>query len=69
MPIVTIRTWESSLDEASEQQLIAGVTDAVVAALGEELRPHTTVLLEGVPQRRWGSGGVQASVFADAGES
>jgi 4-oxalocrotonate tautomerase len=69
MPVVTVRTWESSLDEASEERLIAAITDAVTAVLGEGLREHTTVLLEGVPERRWGSGGVQASAFASPPEA
>jgi len=64
MPVVRISTWETTLDADVERKLIAELTDAVVATFGEELRSHTTVLIDPVPLSRWGSGGRPATDFA-----
>jgi len=61
MPQVNINMWEEFLDETNERRLITALTDAVVSVFGEPIRPYTSVLVHGVPQRRWGTGGVPTS--------
>jgi 4-oxalocrotonate tautomerase len=58
VPVITVNLWEEALSESTEERVIAGVTDAIVEVLGEQARPFTTVMVVGVPMRRWGTGGV-----------
>lgn len=60
MPVVTVNTWDDSLDHETEATLIATLTDAVATSLGEHVRAHTTVLLVGIPRQRWGTAGTPA---------
>lgn len=59
MPIVTTKLFEGRLDAEKEPQLIAALTDAVVAVFGEDVRDKTWVVLEEIPPRQWGFGGKQ----------
>lgn len=61
MPIVNIHLWADAIEDDLAGLLIAGVTDAVVAAVGEQARESTTVFITGVPRARWGTGGSQSS--------
>ncbi|GIM88322.1 tautomerase family protein [Paractinoplanes toevensis] len=56
MPHLTVHALESDLG-GREAELIAGLTDAVVAVYGEWVRESVEVLLVGVPAGRWGIGG------------
>jgi phenylpyruvate tautomerase PptA (4-oxalocrotonate tautomerase family) len=66
VPAITVQLWEEALNETTEQQLIDGLTEAMVSTFGESVRPFTTVMLVGVPQRRWATGGVVTNGFDDA---
>ena len=63
MPHLTVHALESDL-AGREGELIAGLTDAVVAVYGEWAREIAEVLLVGVPAGRWGIGGKVADVPA-----
>jgi len=65
VPAITVQLWEEALNESTEPQLIAGLTQALVDVFGESVRPFTTVMLMGVPQRRWATGGVVTNGFED----
>lgn len=67
MPLVTVTLWEEQLNPETESRVIRGMTDAVVDVLGEQVRSFVTVLVTGIPQRRWGTGGVPASAPVPAG--
>jgi phenylpyruvate tautomerase PptA (4-oxalocrotonate tautomerase family) len=56
---VTLRAREAIFTAVAdaEARLVAGVTDAIAAVLGEEVRSEVDVLLVGVPQGRSGVGG------------
>ncbi|MFI5897153.1 4-oxalocrotonate tautomerase family protein [Actinoplanes sp. NPDC051513] len=60
MPHLTVHAAESDLT-GREPELIAALTDAVVAVYGEWAREIAVVLLIGVPAARWGVGGKAAS--------
>jgi phenylpyruvate tautomerase PptA (4-oxalocrotonate tautomerase family) len=59
MPHLTVHAMESDL-AGRETELIAGLTDAVVAVYGDWAREIAEVLLVGVPAGRWGIGGKPA---------
>jgi len=65
VPAITVQLWEEALNETTEKQVIDGITEAMVEAFGESVRPFTTVMLVGVPQRRWATGGVVTDGFDD----
>lgn len=57
MPLINVKLIESVGPEAKKQELIARITDAVVAVGGEAIRPVTGVLIEGVKSGNWGISG------------
>ncbi|MEV4473558.1 hypothetical protein [Nonomuraea sp. NPDC049504] len=59
MPHLTVHALESDL-AGRESELIAALTDAVVAVYGEWAREIAEIRLVGVPAGRWGIGGKQA---------
>jgi len=60
MPHFTVQMREADLDGTVEPKLIAGLADAVGAVYGERLRSLAVVEIFGVPEGRWGVGGVPA---------
>ncbi|MBH5333579.1 hypothetical protein IHE55_01665 [Streptomyces pactum] len=58
MPHFQVRVAEQHLDGTAEPKLIAGLTDAVTQVFGERMRALVVVELFGVPDGRWGVGGV-----------
>ena len=61
MPVVNVQMWEEVLDAEREAQTIAGITDALADVFGEQIREFVVVIVQGVPQHRWGNAGVPAS--------
>lgn len=57
MPLVQIKVVEGVLTDDEKSQLIGRVTDAVLSVYGENLRPHTWVMVEDVANGQWGLGG------------
>jgi 4-oxalocrotonate tautomerase len=57
MPLVNIRVIEGVFTPEQKQDMIARITDAMVAVEGENLRPVTWVLVEEVRSGDWGIGG------------
>ena len=57
MPLIEVKMIEQVFTPAQKKELIAKLTDAVVAMEGEALRPYTVVLLEDVRSGSWGVGG------------
>jgi 4-oxalocrotonate tautomerase len=58
MPLIEVRAFERRFeDEAKTQQLIAALTNAMVDVFGEEVRPETWVIVDGVSPKNWGFGG------------
>ncbi|HZO36590.1 MAG TPA: hypothetical protein VFB41_06900 [Solirubrobacteraceae bacterium] len=65
MPVVQVNMWEEVLNETTEPALIAALTDAICSVVGERARPFTTVMVNGVPQRRWATGGIVVQGMED----
>lgn len=58
MPLIEVKAFERRFeDPEAAERLIAGLTDALCEALGEEVREETWVVLEGVDPARWGFAG------------
>lgn len=57
MPIIQVKLIEDVVPPAKKQELIARITDAVVAVGGEGARSHTWVLLEEIKNGDWGIAG------------
>ncbi len=57
MPLIHVKLIENVVPPAKRQELIARITDAVVAVGGEGVRSHTWVLLEDVKSGDWGIAG------------
>lgn len=58
MPHLTVQIREEALDGSVEPKLIRALTEAVAAVVGEWARPVAVVELLGVPEHRWGTGGI-----------
>ena len=57
MPLVTIDIIKDVFTAAKKQQLIEGVTEAMIAVEGEAMRPVTWVRINEVEQGDWAIGG------------
>jgi len=57
MPLIQVKMIEKVFTSAQKKELIAKLTDTVVAMEGELIRPYTVVLLEDVRSGEWGVGG------------
>jgi phenylpyruvate tautomerase PptA (4-oxalocrotonate tautomerase family) len=58
-PVVTLSMREPALHMVDDApaRLISAITDAMVEVLGDGLRPHLTVMIEGIPTGRSGVAG------------
>ena len=61
MPYIEVKAFDRRIDDASAQRIIKELTDGLCAALGEEVRDATWVVVEGVSPARWGIGGEPSS--------
>lgn len=60
MPHFTVQMREADLDGTVGPKLIRGLSDAIGEVYGEQLRSVAVVEIFGVPEGRWGVGGVPA---------
>jgi 4-oxalocrotonate tautomerase len=57
MPYVEVKAFDRRISDETARELIERLTDALCDALGEEVRPATWVVVQGIPPERWGIGG------------
>jgi 4-oxalocrotonate tautomerase len=57
MPFVNVRLIEGVFTPEQKAQMISGITEALVAIEGENLRPVTWVVVDEVKSGDWGIGG------------
>jgi 4-oxalocrotonate tautomerase len=57
MPYIEVKAFDRRIDDESARRIIQELTDGLCAALGEEVREATWVVVTGVPSARWGIGG------------
>ncbi len=57
MPLIEVKLIEEVFTAAQKKEMIARLTDAMVAIEGENMRSVTTVIVEEVRSGDWGIGG------------
>ena len=57
MPLIQVKCIEDVFTPAQKKQMIAKLTDAMVAIEGENMRSVTWVTIEDVRTGEWGMGG------------
>ncbi len=57
MPLIQVKLIEEVFTPTQKKEIIAKLTDAMVAIEGENLRPYTLVTVEDVRSGDWGIGG------------
>jgi 4-oxalocrotonate tautomerase len=57
MPFVNVKVIEGVFSAAQKKEIIKGVTDAMVAVKGEDLRQVITVVIDEVKSGDWAIGG------------
>ena len=57
MPLINVKLIEGVFSDAQKREMIAKLTDTMVAIEGEALRPVTWVMIEEVKSGHWGVGG------------
>jgi 4-oxalocrotonate tautomerase len=57
MPLIQVKVLEEVFTPAQKKQIITGITEAIVAVEGENMRPVTWVIIEDVRSGEWGIGG------------
>ncbi|MFD8462308.1 4-oxalocrotonate tautomerase family protein [Streptomyces antimycoticus] len=66
MPLIEVTIYEDRLNETTQVELVARLTDAAVSVFGDGIREHTWVVLQGVSRERWGIAGKTRRVTAAA---
>jgi len=61
MPYIEVKAFDRRIDDESARRVIEELTEGLCAALGEEVREATWVVVEGVSPARWGIGGRASS--------
>ena len=57
MPLVNVKLVEGVCSSEQKQQIVRGLTEAMVAIEGENMRPVTWVIVEEVKSGDWGMAG------------
>ena len=57
MPFVNVKVIKGVFSTAQKKELMKGVTDAIVAVRGENLRQLTVVVIDEVKSGEWAVGG------------
>jgi 4-oxalocrotonate tautomerase len=57
MPLIQVKLIEDVFTSAQKKEIIAKLTDAMVAIEGENMRSVTWVVIEDVRSGEWGIGG------------
>ena len=57
MPLITVKAIEGVFSTAQKQEIIKGITEAMVKIEGENLRQVTWVVVEEVKSGDWAIGG------------
>ena len=64
MPLIEVKLYDRRINDEFVPQVIEKMTDAICEVIGEEMREHTWVLVEGLSPKQWGMGGKAVDVAA-----
>jgi phenylpyruvate tautomerase PptA (4-oxalocrotonate tautomerase family) len=57
MPLIRVELFDFRVNPEVSEQLIAKMTDTLCEVVGEVVREHTWVIVEGHDPSNWGTGG------------
>jgi 4-oxalocrotonate tautomerase len=57
MPFIEVKLYDRRVSPDASEKIIKEMTDALCRAVGEEVREHTWVVVQGVPPNQWGIAG------------
>ena len=66
MPLIEVKLYDYRIKDEVVPQVIEKMTDAICDVVGEGIREHTWVLVEGLSPKQWGIGGKPADVTQPA---
>jgi 4-oxalocrotonate tautomerase len=61
MPLIEVKLYDRRVNAEASEKIIREVTDGLCRAVGEEVREHTWVVVQGVPPTSWGIAGKPGS--------
>ena len=61
MPYIEVKLFDHRLEDGVAAHLVAGITDALCDACGEEVRDRTEVVIQGISPSMWGFAGQLAN--------
>lgn len=64
MPLIEVKLYDWRINDEVVPEVIAKMTDAMCDVIGEEVRGHVWVLVEGLSPKQWGIGGKPTDVTA-----
>ena len=64
MPLVEVKLYDRRINDDVVPRVIEKVTDAIREVIGEDIREHVWVLVEGLSPKQWGIGGKPTDVAA-----
>jgi 4-oxalocrotonate tautomerase len=62
MPLIEVKLYDRRINDEIVPEVIAKLADAICEAIGEDIRGHTWVLVEGLSPKQWGIGGKPTDV-------
>jgi 4-oxalocrotonate tautomerase len=62
MPLIEVKLYDRRINDEVVPEVIAKLTDAICEVIGEDIRSHTWVLVEGLSPKQWGVGGKPTDV-------
>lgn len=66
MPLIEVKLYDRRINDEVVPQVIEKMTDAICDVIGEGIREHVWVLVEGLSPKQWGVGGKPTDLAAPA---
>jgi 4-oxalocrotonate tautomerase len=57
MPLIEVKLYDRRVNAEASEKIIRELTEGLCRAVGEEVREHTWVVVQGVPPTSWGIAG------------
>jgi 4-oxalocrotonate tautomerase len=61
MPLIEVKLYDRRVNPEASERIIKELTDGLCRAVGEEVREHTWVVVQGLPPQQWGIAGQPGS--------
>jgi 4-oxalocrotonate tautomerase len=66
MPLIEVKLYDRRINDEVVPKVIEKMTDAICDVIGDDIRDHTWVLVEGLSPKQWGIGGKPTDVTQPA---